>query len=111
MIEASPTLPGRILYIHAPVNSAAGIVARIVNMPQELSLSAFTTTIATLASTATTINSVVSAVVAPPTGPMNVRASFGSVSPLCRTEATRTTKSCTPPAMHAPRMIQMKPGK
>ena len=81
MTEASPTLPGRILYIHAPVSSAAGIVTRIVNMPHELWLSALTTTIATLASTATTMNSVAIAVVAPATGPIVFRAIFGSVCP------------------------------
>ena len=41
-------------------------------MPQELWLRALTTTIATLASTAITMNSVATAVVAPATGPISV---------------------------------------
>ena len=47
MSEASPTRPGRILFIHSPVIKAAGMVTTIVNMPQELSLKAITTTLAT----------------------------------------------------------------
>src|SRR5262249_46523361 len=36
MIEASATLPLRILYIHRPTNSAMGIVQAMVKVPQEL---------------------------------------------------------------------------
>ena len=72
MSEASPMRPGRILYIQKPVSSAAGIVTTIVNMPQELSLRALTTTIATPASVAMTMNSVARVVVTPATGPMQV---------------------------------------
>ena len=87
------------------------MVTMIVNMPHELWLNALTTTIATLASTAITMNSVAIAVVAPATGPTMLRAIFGSDRPSCRTEATSVTKSCTPPARHAPMTIQAKPGK
>ena len=66
--DASPTFPGRILYIHKPVISAAGIVTRIVNTPHELSASAFTTTIATLAKVQTMMNKVANVVVIPATG-------------------------------------------
>ena len=61
--DASPTRPGRILYIQRPVIRAAGIVTTIVNMPQALSLRALTTTIATPASVAMMMNSVASVVV------------------------------------------------
>src|SRR5229473_2616184 len=75
------TLPGRILYIHNPVNNAAGIVTMIVNIPQELSLSALTTTIPTLAKVTTMINSVATELVSPDSRPMLERAIFGSDNP------------------------------
>ena len=53
-----------------PVISAATMVTRIVNMPQALSLRAFTTTMATLARVTTTMNSVVMEVVMPEKPPM-----------------------------------------
>ena len=104
--DASPMWPGRILYIHAPVINAAGIVAKIVNNPQGLSPSALTTTMPTPDSVAITINSVATVAVTPETGPIMFRAIFGSERPSCRTDASSTTKSCTPPARHAPMTIQ-----
>ncbi len=103
---ASPTFPGRMRYIQVPVISAAMIVATMVNMPQELSLNAFTTTMATLARVTMTMKSVASEAVNPEKPPMLFWAIFGSESPSSRTEAHKTTKSCTAPAMQAPMMIQ-----
>ena len=68
MIEASPTRPGRILYIQNPVTSAAGMVTTIVNMPQALSFRALTTTIATPARVATMMKSVAIVVAVPAIG-------------------------------------------
>ena len=79
--DASAMRPGRILYIHKPVISAAGIVTRIVNMPQELSASAFTTTIPTLASVQMMMNSVAMLVVTPATGPIVSRAILRQAEP------------------------------
>ena len=87
------------------------MVTTIVNMPQALSFRALTTTIATPARVATMMKSVAMVVAMPAMGPSRLRAIFGSDRPLKRTEATRTTKSCTPPARQAPMMIQVKPGK
>src|SRR5438552_11923412 len=95
--EASATLPGRILYIQSPVKSAAGIVAMMVNIPHALSLSAFTTTMPTLANVITMMNNVAIDVVIPDSLPILARALWGSESPSCRTEAHRITKSCTAP--------------
>ena len=57
------------------------MVTTIVNTPQGLSLSALTTTIATPASVATTMNSVATVAIAPENGPSIFRAIFGSESP------------------------------
>ena len=57
------------------------------------------------------MKSVARVVVTPEIGPSRSRAILGSDRPLCRTEASRITKSCTPPARQAPMMIQAKPGK
>ena len=77
MIEASPTRPGRILYIQNPVTSAAGMVATIVNMPQALSSRVLTTTIATPASVATTMKSVAIVVAVPAIGTEQVSRDLG----------------------------------
>ena len=87
------------------------MVTTIVNMPQELSLKAITTTLATPASVTITMNSVATVVTAPETGPSSRRAILGKESPSPRTEASKITKSCTPPARHAPMTIQEKPGR
>ena len=111
MSEASPTRPGRILFIQNPVTRAAGMVTTIVNMPQALSFRALTTTIATPARVATIMKSVAIVVAVPAIGPSRLRAILGSDRPSKRTEATSTTKSWTPPARQAPMTIQAKPGK
>ena len=86
---ASPTRPLRITFIHSPVTSAAGIVTTIVNMPQELSLKAMTTTFATPARVTMMMKSVARVVVTPEIGPSRSRAILGSDRPSCRTEASR----------------------
>ena len=82
----------------------------MVNMPHELSLSAYTTTMPMLARMVMIMNSVAMDVVIPENGPMFSRAIFGSDNPSRRTDARRITKSCTPPARQAPMTIQMNPG-
>ena len=77
MTDASPTRPGRTLYIQNPVRRAAGIVTTMVNIPQALSLRAFTTTMLTLARMAMTMKSVATEVVKPDTRPMEWRAILG----------------------------------
>src|SRR5262245_42793720 len=78
MADASATLPGRILYIHNPVSNAAGTVTTMVNIPHALSFSAFTTTMPTLASVMTMMNSVATEVVMPDSFPIFERAILGS---------------------------------
>ena len=83
----------------------------MVNTPQGLSLSALTTAMPEPAKVAMTTNSVATRVMTPETGPSSLAAIFGNDSPSCRTEASSTTKSWTPPARHAPTTIQVKPGR
>ncbi len=109
--EASPTRPGRSLFIHKPVIRAAGMVTTMANTPQGLSLRALTTAMPDPAKVAMTTNSVATRVIVPETGPSSLAAIFGSDSPSCRTEASRTTKSWTPPARQAPTTIQVNPGR
>ena len=110
MADASATLPGRILYIHNPVSSAAGIVSRIVNIPHGLSANAFTTTNPILASVQIRMNNVATELVTPATGPIFFRAICGNDSPSWRTDAQRITRSWTAPARQAPITIQINPG-
>ena len=109
--DASPTLPGRILYIHAPVSRAAGIVTRIVNMLHELSLSTFTTTIATLASTAITMNSAATAVVVPATGPMSVAGDFRQRLPVVPHRSREDHEIVNAPGKAGPDHNPCKTGK
>ncbi len=109
--DASMTLPGRILYIHSAVASAAGMVKMIVESPQALSPSAFTTTYATEASVMMMMKSVAIEAVKPPTGPIVLAVMRESERPSSRVDAHRITKSCTPPARHAPTTIQAKLGR
>ena len=88
------------------MKSAIGIVAAIVNVPQGLPFSAFTTTSATTASRMIMMNSTVSSAVKPPVLPISSRAIWPSVLPSRRMEQNRITKSCTAPPSTAPMMIQ-----
>ena len=82
------------------MNTAMGIVAKIVNVPHGLPLSALTTTSATTARRTIMIRSTVSSAVKPPTGPISSRAISPSDLPSRRIDAKRMTKSCTQPAEH-----------
>ncbi len=75
------------------MNSATGMVAAIVNVPQGLPFSAFTTTSPTTASKITMISSTVTSATKPPTFPISSFAIWPSVRPLRRMEQNRMTKS------------------
>ena len=93
------------------MKSAIGMVAAIVNVPQALPFSAFTTTSATTASRITMMISTVTSATKPPTLPISSRAIWPSDLPSRRMEANRITKSCTAPPSTAPMMIQRVPGR
>ena len=92
--------PGLILYMQRPMTIAIGIVIAIVNVPQELSASALTTTRPSPASAMTTMNRIATPAVKPATGPISARAISASERPLWRTEATRIDEVVHAPAEH-----------
>ena len=96
------TFPARPRNIHTPITSAIGMVLPMVNTPQGLAASAFTTTIPSPASVTSRMNSTSIIETTPANRPISVRATSDSDRPLCRTDATSTTKSCTAPASTAP---------
>src|SRR5207249_10921349 len=85
-----------------PMASAIGIVHPMLNTPQALSLSEFTTTSAMAARATIITNTIASAVAVPVSGLTCPRAMLASERPWLRTEAVRMTKSCTPPATTEP---------
>ncbi len=93
------------------MNTAMGMVAAIVKVPQGLPTSAFTTTSATTASRMTMMISTVSIATKPPVGPISSRAIWPSDLPSRRMEANRITKSCTAPPSTAPMIIHRVPGR
>jgi len=93
-----------------PIRTAMGMVQPMVNTPHGLCARAFTTTTPRPASVTSRMSSTAKVAAIPAKGPTSVRAMSASDFPLWRTEATRTTKSCTQPASTAPKRIQMKPG-
>jgi len=93
------------------MNTAIGMVAAMVNVPQGLPFSAFTTTSAITASMMTMINSTVIKAAKPATLPISSRAICPSDLPSRRMEANRMTKSCTAPPSTAPMMIHSVPGR
>jgi len=102
--------PGRILWDQTPITRAMGMVQRIENTPQALSLREFTTTRA-IAAMAMVITRMIATAVADAVTPLTCsRAMLASERPPLRTEATRITKSCTPPASTEPSSSQRKPG-
>ena len=93
------------------MNTAMGMVAAMVKVPQGLPFSALTTTSATTASRMTMIKSTVTRATKPPTLPISSRAIWPSDLPSRRMEANRMTKSCTAPPNTAPMMIHSVPGR
>ena len=89
MTVASPTRPGRSLYMYRLMNSASGIVMAIVNTPHGLSASALTKTRPTPASAMTMMKRMATAAVKPATGPISMRAISASDLPFRRVEAQR----------------------
>ena len=108
---ASPTRPLRITFIHSPVTSAAGMVTTIVNMPQELSLRAIDHDLGHSGQGDDDDEERGQGGRDAGDRSQQVAGDLGQREAVVRTEASRITKSCTPPARQAPMMIQAKPGK
>ena len=89
---------------------AMGMVMPMVKTPQGLLDSALTTTIPSPANVTSKMNRMAIMTTRPEKGPISVRAISARDLPLCRTEATRTVKSCTAPAITAPTTSQISPG-
>ena len=93
------------------MNTAMGMVAAMVNVPQGLPRSALTTTSAITASRMIMISRTVISAVKPPSLPISSRAIWPSDFPSRRIEANRITKSCTAPPSTAPMTIHSIPGR
>ena len=81
------------LNIHTPIIIAMGIVEAIVNVPQELSDNAFTTTRPSPAKATIIIRMMANDVVTPLTLLISALAIAASDNPLCCTDAVSITKS------------------
>ena len=103
-------LPEWLRNIQTPMISAMGMVEPMVNTPQGLFASAFTTTIPRPASVTSRMKSTAIMATSPANGLISVRAISASDRPLWRTDATRTVKSWTQPASTAPINSHRKPG-
>ncbi len=108
---ASPTLPGRQTFIQNPISTAMGMVHAMVNSPQGLSRSAFTTTRARTASRMIMMARIATIAASPVPGPISSLAIWPSDLPSRRMEPIRITKSCTAPASTTPKTSQMVPGR
>ena len=109
--DASSVRPGRHTFIQYPIRTAIGMVQRMVNTPQGLPLSAFTTTSDSTASRMTMMASTATMASVPVTGPVSSLAICPSDLPSRRIEANRITKSWTAPARTTPNTIQIVPGR
>ncbi len=109
--DTSSTLPGRRKRRYSPMNTAIGIVIAMVNVPQGLALSAFTTISAATPSRMMMMLITATKATNPPTRPISSRAIWPRDLPSRRTENSRITKSCTHPPNTAPARIQIVPGK
>ena len=93
------------------MNSAMGIVAPTVKMPQGLSARALTTTSARTASIITRMARIASTAMKP-TGEFNSSLTiWPSDLPSRRIEQNKTAKSCTAPPSTAPMRIHSVPGR
>ncbi len=110
-IEASPTLPGRQIFIHHPIRTAMGIVQAMVKNPQGEARRAFTTTSASTASRMIMIMRIATIPVNPATRLISSFAIWPSDFPSRRSEQQRIVKSCTAPASTTPMTIQIVPGR
>jgi hypothetical protein len=90
---------------------AIGMVSPTLHTPHALSPSAFTTTIARIATMISMIDRVAMKAAIPPTRPSSSRAILPSERPPRRIEITSTRKSWTAPARMTPATIQMVPGR
>jgi len=110
MMEAPVTSPSRQTCRYTPIKSAMGMVANTVKVPQALSAMALTTAMESPARVRMRMNSTAQEATWPVTLPISLSAILPRLWPLCRTEAKRTTMSCTAPAMTQPMMIHSVPG-
>ena len=108
---ASTILPGRMLFIQAPISSAIGMVAAIVKRPHGLSRSALTTTSASTASRMIMIAKMAIIAAMPATRLTSSFAICPSDLPSRRIDAHRTIMSCTAPPRTTPTMSQSVPGR
>lgn len=97
--------------MYTPIISAIGIVAITVNMPQGLSASALTTTIASTARMMIMIRKAPNKAMVPGTWPISSRTRSPSERPLRRLDRNSTTKSCTAPASTTPTTSHSRPGR
>ena len=97
--------------MYTPIRIAIGMVAMTVNMPQGLSASALTTTIASTARMMIMIRKAPNSAMVPGTWPISSRTRSPSERPLRRLEMNSTMKSCTAPASTTPTTSQSRPGR
>ena len=97
--------------MYTPMNNAIGIVAAILNTPQGLCASAFTTTSANTARIMIITPNAPSMTTIPAKEPNSCFAISPNERPSRRVEINNTRKSCTAPARTTPTNNQMVPGK
>ena len=97
--------------IHAPISSAIGMVAAIVNSPHGLSRSALTMTSASTASRMIMIAKIATIAATPAIGLISSFAIWPSDLPSRRMEAHRMTMSWTAPPRTTPTISQRVPGR
>ncbi|MNT00654.1 hypothetical protein D3C86_932310 [compost metagenome] len=93
------------------MNSATGIVAATVKLPQGDSASAFTTIRASTARMMIMIMKVPNSAIMPGTTPISCLTRSPSERPSRRVEMNRMMKSCTAPANTTPASTHSKPGR
>ena len=92
------------------MNTASGMVMKIVKVPQALSASALTTMMPRPAMAMTMIRRTAIAAVTPATGPTSERAMSASERPPRRVDAHSQNESWTAPARHTPKTSHSSPG-
>ena len=93
------------------MNSATGIVAATVNVPQGEAASALTTISASTARMMTMIMKVPNSAISPGMVPISCLTRSPSERPSRRVEMNSTMKSCTAPANTTPPRIHSMPGR
>ena len=93
------------------MNTAMGMVAITVNMPQGLSASALTTISASTARMMIMIRKAPNSAMVPAVLPISSRTRSPSERPSRRLDNTSTRKSCTAPASTTPAISHSVPGR